>query len=162
MFTNDSAQTNDEADRYTMFLGEYLHTVDEKGRLTIPSKYRVHLEDGMVATRGLDRCIVVYPMKVWKDLVDKIMSLPSTPRPTREYARLIFSAASDLRADRQGRILIPAVLYNYAEIDSEAVIVGMNNRFEVWQPKRWEEHRKAMERDAEFIADKLAEHGLAI
>lgn len=162
MFTNDSAQTNEVADRYTMFLGEYLHTIDEKGRLTIPSKYRVHLEDGMVATRGLDRCIVVYPMSEWMTLVDKIMALPSTPRPMREYARLIFSAASDLRADRQGRILIPAVLYNYAEIDSEAIIVGMNNRFEVWQPKRWEEYRKTMERGAEFIADKLAEYGLAI
>lgn len=162
MSLNDTVQTNDEAGRPAMFLGEYLHTIDEKGRLTIPSKYRAYLEDGMVATRGLDRCIVVYPLDAWRALVDKIMALPSTPRPTREYARLIFSAASDLRADRQGRILIPAVLCTYAEIDSEAVIVGMNDRFEVWQPKRWEEYKKIMERDAEFIADKLAEHGLAI
>jgi len=162
MFLNDDAQTTGDKGRLTMFLGEYLHTIDDKGRLTIPSKYRAYLEDGMVATRGLDRCIVVYPMNEWKSLVDKIMGLPSTPRPTREYARLIFSAAADLRVDRQGRILIPAVLYNYAEIDSEAVIIGMNNRFEIWQPKRWAEYRKTMEQNAEFIADKLAEHGLAI
>lgn len=145
-----------------MFLGEYLHTIDEKGRITIPAKFRAFLDTGMVATRGLDRCIVVYPTDAWKALVDKIMGLPSTPRPMREYARLIFSAAADLRVDRQGRILIPSVLYNYAEIDSEAIIIGMQDRFEIWQPKRWQEHRKTMEQDAEFIADKLAELGLAI
>ncbi len=145
-----------------MFLYEYLHTIDEKGRITVPAKYRPFLEAGMVATRGLERCIVVYPMDAWKALVDKIMGLPSTPRPMREYARLIFSAAADLRADRQGRILIPPVLYNYAEIDSEAMIIGMWDRFEIWQPKRWKEYRDAMERDAEFISDKLAEHGLAV
>jgi MraZ protein len=145
-----------------MFLGEYTHTIDEKGRLTVPSKYRLYLDEGMVATRGLDRCIAVYPMDAWKTLVEKVTALPATPRPTREYSRLIFSAASDLQADRQGRILIPAVLYNYAEIDSEATIIGMNNRFEIWNPKHWAEYRASMETDAEFIADNLAEHGIAI
>jgi MraZ protein len=145
-----------------MFLGEYAHTIDEKGRLTVPSKYRHYLDGGMVVTRGLDRCIAVYPMDTWKALVEKITALPSTPRPAREYSRLIFSAASDLQADRQGRILIPSVLYNYAEIDSEAAIIGMNDRFDIWNPRIWAEYKALMEKDAEFIADKLAELGIAI
>ncbi len=145
-----------------MFLGEYTHAIDEKGRLTIPSKYRFYLEGGMVVTRGLDRCIAVYPTEEWKLLVERIMSLPSTPRPAREYTRLIFSAASNLRMDRQGRILIPSVLARYASLDSEATIIGINNRFEIWNPSRWEEQRTALEEKAEFIADALAEHGIAL
>ena len=145
-----------------MFLGEYTHTIDDKGRLTIPSKYRFYLEGGMVATRGLDRCIAVYPTEEWKSLVERIMSLPSTPRPSREFTRLIFSAASDLKMDRQGRILIPSVLANYSSLDSEAAIIGINNRFEIWNPRRWDEQRTALEERAEFIADALAEHGIAL
>jgi MraZ protein len=145
-----------------MFLGEFTHTIDEKGRLTIPSKYRLYLDEGMVVTRGLDRCIAVYPMEAWKTLAEKIMALPSTPKPSREYSRLVFSAASDLHADRQGRILIPSVLYEYAAIDSDAAIIGMYSRFEIWNPKHWAEHRALMEQDAEFMAERLAEHGMAI
>jgi len=145
-----------------MFLGEYTHTIDEKGRLTIPSKYRFYLEAGMVVTRGLDRCIAVYPTDEWKTLVERIMSLPSTPRPSREFTRLIFSAASDLKMDRQGRILIPSVLANYASLDLEATIIGINNRFEIWNPARWVEQRTVLEEKAESIADALAEHGIAL
>ena len=145
-----------------MFLGEYAHTIDDKGRLTIPSKYRQYLAAGLVVTRGLDRCIAAYPMEAWKTLAEKILALPSTPKPSREYSRLIFSAASDLQPDRQGRILIPTVLYSYAEIETEAILIGRYDTFEIWSPKRWAEYRVPMEKDAEFIDAKLAEYRLAI
>lgn len=148
--------------RGDVFLGEYSHTIDEKGRLTIPSKYRFYLEDGLVVTRGVDRCIVAYPIEEWKALVAKVMSLPSTPKPSREFARLIFSAASDLKMDRQGRILLPSVLAQYANIDSEAIIIGMSNRFEVWNPKQWEENRALLEDKAESLVEALADYGIAI
>ena len=145
-----------------MFLGEYTHTIDDKGRLTIPSKYRPLLQAGLVVTRGPDRCIAVYPMDAWKELVEKIKSLPKTPKPMRQYTRLIFSAASDLLMDRQGRILIPSVLSRYAEIDSEVIITGMNDRFEIWNPTRWEENRTVLEKDEGAITDDLAEYGIAL
>jgi MraZ protein len=145
-----------------MFLGEYTHTIDDKGRLTIPSKFRPYVEEGLVITRGLDRCIAAYTIEDWNSLVDKVMSLPSTPKPSREYARLIFSAASHVKMDGQGRILIPSVLANYAQIDSESTVIGVNNRFEIWSPKRWEEHRLALEEKADDIAEALAEYGIAI
>jgi MraZ protein len=145
-----------------MFLGEYTHTIDDKGRLTIPSKYRPLLQAGLVVTRGPDRCIAVYPMDAWKELVEKITALPKTPKPMRQYTRLIFSAASDLLMDRQGRILIPSVLSRYAEIDSEVIITGMNDRFEIWNPTRWEENRTVLEKDEGAITDDLAEYGIAL
>lgn len=122
-----------------MFLGEFEHNLDDKGRLTIPAKFRDELADGIVVTRGLDKCLWAYTRSEWEMLAQKISKMPSTNRPARNLARFLFSSAFDSTLDRQGRILLTQTLRDYAEISSETVIIGVMNRIEIWAPTRWTE-----------------------
>ena len=120
-----------------MFLGEFEHTIDDKGRLTIPAKFREELRDGIVVTRGLDGCLWAYTRSEWERLAEKISKLPSTNRPARNFARFMFSSAVDSIPDRQGRILVTQNLRDYADIKNETVIIGVMNRIEIWNPTKW-------------------------
>jgi len=143
-----------------MFLGEYLHNIDSKGRLTLPAKFRGELAKGVVVTRGLDRCLFVHPVDEWQELAKKINSLPLTRKDARTLARLIYSGASDCTPDKQGRILLPSYLREFAGVDGETVIIGLHNRLEIWNPQRWERVRREVEEEGDIIAEKLAELGI--
>ncbi len=119
-----------------MFWGEYEHTVDQKGRLTIPAKYREHVDTAMV-TRGLDRNIVLYPPAAWEELAARLRALPMTDPNARALQRLIFSGAQEVSPDKQGRVLIPPYLREYAGITDHAVIAGMESYVEIWNPTAW-------------------------
>ncbi|MEM7345759.1 MAG: division/cell wall cluster transcriptional repressor MraZ, partial [Chloroflexota bacterium] len=135
-----------------MFLGEFEHTIDDKGRLTIPAKFRDELEGGVVVTRGLDGCLWAYGRSEWENLAEKIAKLPTTTNgAARNFARFMFSSAFDSIPDRQGRILIPQNLRDYADITNETVIIGVMNRVEIWQPTKWNAVLTAVEDDPEAI-----------
>lgn len=143
-----------------MFLGEFLHTLDDKGRLTIPAKFRDELAGGLVITRGIDRCLSVFPRQGWDDLAERIAQLPLTQRNARNFGRLMFSGAADFIPDRQGRVLIPQGLREYAGFDSEAVIIGLYDRLEIWNPEHWSNLKAEVEGDPESIAEQLHELGI--
>ncbi len=143
-----------------MFLGEFSHNLDEKGRLTIPAKFRDELATGLVITRGIDRCLSVYPRQVWESLAERIAQLPLSQRHARNFNRHMFSGAADFIPDRQGRVLIPQGLRNYAGLDSEAVVIGLYDRLEIWKPENWSTIRDEVEEDPESIAEQLQELGI--
>jgi MraZ protein len=143
-----------------VFLGEFSHTFDEKGRLTIPAKFRDELAGGLVVTRGIDRCLSVFPRQVWDGLAEKIANLPLTQRSARDFSRLMFSGAADFIPDRQGRVLVPQGLRDYAGLDSEAIIIGLYDRLEIWNPDSWTNVKANVEEDPESIAEQLQEIGI--
>lgn len=120
-----------------MFIGEYNHTVDAKGRLIVPSKFREQLGDEFVVTKGLDGCLFVYDNSEWKALEEKLHALPLTNANARKFARFFLAGATSCEVDRQGRILLPAVLRSFAKIDKEAVLVGVGSRIEIWSKENW-------------------------
>lgn len=123
-----------------MFLGEYGHSLDSKGRVTIPSKFRDQLAPGLVVTRSpMDRCLLAMPQGKWEEVAAKISALPLADARSALLRRAIFSGAEDLKPDRQGRILISQRLRDYAQIETELVIAGVNTFIELWNPTMWEE-----------------------
>jgi MraZ protein len=145
-----------------MFLGEYEHSIDDKGRLTIPAKFRDELESGVVITRGLDGCLWAFPRAEWEQLVEKIRTLPSTNRATRGFVRFMFAGAHDSIPDRQGRVLIPQKLREHAGITGETAVIGVMNRVEIWNPTRWSEAFSRVEQDPDAIIAQLEELGINI
>ena len=143
-----------------MFLGEYEHTIDDKGRLTIPAKFRDELEGGIVITRGLDGCLWAYGRSEWEKLAEKIARMPTTNPAARNFARFMFSGAFDSIPDRQGRILIPQNLRNYATIQNETVVTGVMNRVEIWNPARWTAVLTEVEQDPDTFAEQLQDLGI--
>ncbi|TSC93951.1 MAG: MraZ protein [Candidatus Berkelbacteria bacterium Athens1014_28] len=142
-----------------MFIGEYHHTIDEKGRVSIPVKFRAGLASGCVVTRGLDKCLWLYPADEWQNLAEKISELPITQKNARSFSRLMLAGAADLTTDRIGRINIPNHLRQYAVIKKEVVIVGIYNRIEIWPASVWENFKKEMENSGEETAENLSEIG---
>ncbi|MBC7224735.1 MAG: division/cell wall cluster transcriptional repressor MraZ [Anaerolineae bacterium] len=145
-----------------MFLGEFEHSVDEKGRLIIPAKFRSGLAEGMVITRGLDACLWVFPPEEWAPLAERISSLPVTNVSFRDFARLMFAGAAEVVPDAQGRVLIPAYLRRYAQLDGDVVIIGLNRRLEIWNRDRWYERMARVESDADGLAQHLADLNVGI
>jgi MraZ protein len=143
-----------------MFLGEFAHTIDDKGRLTIPAKFRDDLASGIVITRGLDGCLWAYSRAEWEQLAEKISHLPTTNLAARNFARFMFSNAFDSIPDRQGRVLIPQNLRDYANIESDTIIIGVMNRLELWHPARWSEVLAEVEKDPEAIVAQLQDLGI--
>jgi len=143
-----------------VFLGRFLHTVDSKGRVTIPAKFRPNLAGGVVVTRGIDRCLYIYPQAEWDRLAERVRELPLTKKDARSFVRFLFSEASDCVPDRQGRILIPGYLREYANLDSEIVIAGLDNRLEMWSSSAWHDDNSDLEKDAQTLAEKLGELGI--
>lgn len=145
-----------------MFLGEFAHTIDDKGRLTIPAKFRDELEGGIVVTRGLDGCLWAYPRYEWEKLAQKISNMPTTSPAARNFARFIFSSAFDSIPDRQGRVIIPQNLRTYAGIQNETTVIGVMNRVEIWKPATWNDLFSKVEEDPDSIVAQLHELGIEI
>ncbi len=120
-----------------MFMGEFQHALDDKGRITVPAKFRDGLGSTFVMTRGLDKCLFVYPIVEWEVLEDKLKNLPMTRADVRSFVRFFFSGACECELDKQGRILIPNGLRTYAGLDKDCVIIGVSNRVEIWGYEQW-------------------------
>ncbi|PIT93400.1 MAG: cell division/cell wall cluster transcriptional repressor MraZ [Candidatus Harrisonbacteria bacterium CG10_big_fil_rev_8_21_14_0_10_38_8] len=143
-----------------MFIGEYTHNLDQKGRLAVPVKFRLDLSNNAVITRGLDGCLFIFTSSEWEILAKKITALPLTQANSRAFARLMLSGAMDVSLDNQGRILIPDYLRQYAGLDKATVVAGVYNRLEVWDEARWSEYKSKTESQSEEIAEKLGELGI--
>lgn len=130
-----------------MFLGEYTHTIDGKGRLTIPARFRGMLAAGLVVTRGFDQNLIVFPLDGWKELANRIGERPLSDEDMRAFRRRVFSGAVDLVPDKQGRILMPSYLRDFASIDGEVVIAGMYDYLEIWSAEAWTKVRDSFEND---------------
>ena len=140
-----------------MFLGRFSHNLDAKGRLAIPAKFRNELAEGVVVTRGIDRCLSVYPLAAWQTLAEKVSALSISDPDARQFKRMVFAEAMDETLDTQGRIVLPPELRRYAGIDREAVVVGMNTYVEIWEPGRWASLSAAVEDEGASIAQRLAD-----
>lgn len=143
-----------------MFMGEFQHVVDSKGRLFIPVKLREGLGDQFVVTKGLDNCLFVYPMGEWKQLESKLKTLPFTKRDARGFTRLFFSGAMECELDKQGRVLLPSNLRDYAQLNKDAVIIGVSTRVEIWSKEGWAEYNNQVGEEYENLAEKLVDFDL--
>jgi len=143
-----------------MFLGEYQHSLDSKGRITVPSRFREQLGDKFVATKGLDNCLFLYPMEEWKTIEEKLKSLPFTRADVRSFARFFFSGASEMEIDRQGRTLMPVNLREYASIDKDLIIIGVGSRIEIWSAANWGKYTLEAESSYEEIAESMVDLGI--
>ncbi len=143
-----------------MFIGEYHHSIDEKNRLAVPTKFRLDLSKGAVVTRGIDSCLFLYTKKEWEKLAVKLADMPISKSKTRAFARLMLAGAMDANLDKQGRVNLPDYLRRYASIGKKAVIAGLYNRLEIWDEKKWEEYKNKSESNSEDIAESLAELGV--
>lgn len=137
-----------------MFMGEYHHTIDEKGRVILPSKIRYDLGESFVVTRGLDNCLFVYPKDEWTEIINKYKSLPNT-KDARNFMRFFLSGATILEFDKQGRINIPDILVKFADLKKDCVIIGVNERLEIWSKENWENFILNNEDNFTDIADNL-------
>ena len=122
-----------------MFMGEYNHTIDAKGRMIVPSKFRELLGNEFVVTKGLDGCLFVYPNEEWKNIEEKFRTVPLTTKDARKFSRFFFAGAATCEVDKQGRILIPPVLREFADIQKDVVSVGVLNRIEIWSKTKFDE-----------------------
>ena len=145
-----------------MFLGEYEHSLDAKGRLAIPARFRALLGEGAIITRGFDGCLVIYPADVWRTVAEKLDSLSSTQEVARMAKRFVFSGATECEFDKQGRVLVPAFLRGYAELTETAVVVGQFSRIEIWDRGHWEKVSSRTQAESNRIAEQLASLGLEI
>lgn len=143
-----------------MFIGEYTHTIDEKGRLAMPSKFRGALGKGAIVTRGLDGCLFVFPKNEWQTLAGKLMALPLAQANSRAFVRLMLSGAVEAEFDSQGRVLVPEYLRHYAGMKKKAVVTGLYNRVEVWDETRWNRYKEKTEAASDEIAERLHELGI--
>lgn len=138
-----------------MFLGQYNHTIDDKGRLAVPVKFREALAYGAVVTRGLDSSLFLLPMEEWGKLAAALANLPLGQSNARAFARLMLAGAMDVALDKQGRCIVPGYLREYAGLRKDVVIVGVNTRLELWDLERWTTYVAQTEKDAEKIAEQL-------
>ena len=140
-----------------MFMGEYNHTIDAKGRLIIPAKFRELLGEEFILTKGLDGCLSIYPMKEWEAFEEKLRSLPLTNKNARTFSRFFVAGATSCELDKMGRILVPQTLREFAGLDKDVVLTGNLNRIEVWSKERWAENIDFDDMDA--IAQGLQDMG---
>lgn len=144
----------------TMFIGEFSHSVDLKGRVAIPAKFRRQISSGAIITRGLDTCLFVFTKKDWEKLAGKLASLPLAQANSRAFVRLMLSGASDVKLDSQGRILVPDYLRKYAGVKKAVKVIGVYNRMEIWDDKKWETYKKETESASGEIAEKMSDLGI--
>ncbi|QCT02230.1 MraZ protein [Paenibacillus algicola] len=140
-----------------MFMGEYQHNIDDKGRLTIPAKFRELLGSSFVVTRGLDQCLFVYPHEEWAVMEQKLKSLPLMKSDARAFSRFFFSGAAECEWDKQGRVNLPTNLREFAKLDKECVVIGVSSRVEVWSKDKWNEYYQQSEEAFNDIAEKLVD-----
>lgn len=143
-----------------MFIGEYSHNLDDKGRVAIPAKFRVLLKGGAVATRGLDNCLFLYTKKEWQELASKLAKLPISKANTRAFARLMLAGAMDVDFDNQGRVMLPEYLRKFAGLRRKIIIAGLYDRLEIWDEAAWNKYKKGTEKKSADIAEALGELGV--
>ena len=142
-----------------MFIGEYKHSLDEKGRVIVPVKYRDKLGDLFILTKGLDDCLFIYTLSEWSLFEQKLKALPLTNTNARKFVRFFLSGATECTTDKQGRILIPNHLRVYSEIEKDIVFIGMSNRIEVWSSHKWASYNEES-CDASLLAEQMEELGI--
>jgi MraZ protein len=145
-----------------MFIGEYNHNLDAKGRLIMPAKFRACLGDRCITTRGLDHCLFVFPLEEWRILEEKLRNLPLTKKEARAFSRFFFSGTTECELDGQGRILISPSLREYAKVSREVAIIGVSSRIEIWSADRWDEYCTGAEETYEELAEKMGEGGALV
>ncbi len=145
-----------------MFMGEYQHNIDSKGRLFIPARFREGLGDSFVVTKGLDGCLFAYPRSEWEVLEQKLKSLPFTKGDARAFVRFFFSGAAICEVDKQGRILIPVNLREFAQLEKDAIVIGVSTRVEIWAKGQWEQYISRTAASYEDIAEKIVDLDLDI
>ncbi len=143
-----------------MFIGEYSHTIDQKGRMAVPSKMRVKLGSGAVVTRGLDKCLWVFPKKEWESLAQKLAQLPITDANSRAFSRLMLAGAMEVEFDAQGRVLLPGYLRDYAGLNKNTIVAGLFNRLEIWDAKIWATYKAKTEKDTDKITQAMSDLGI--
>lgn len=143
-----------------MFIGEYSHSVDDKGRINLPVKFRRHLREGVVVTRGLDKCLFVYPRSQWEEMAQKLAALPLSQQKSRAFARLLLAGAFDAELDSQGRIMIPEYLRAYASLGKHVAVAGLYNRMEIWNEDAWGAYKAKTEEASEEIAESMVDLGI--
>jgi MraZ protein len=143
-----------------MFIGEYKHNLDVKGRIAVPAKFRKDLIGGAIITRGLDRCLFVFSRTEWEILAKKLIALPLAQANSRAFIRLMLSGAAESEIDAQGRILIPDYLRTYADLKKNTVVTGLYNRFEIWDSESWKQYKARTESASDEIAEKMGELGI--
>jgi MraZ protein len=142
-----------------VFIGEYTYSIDDKGRLALPIKFRSKFDDGCIVTRGLDHCLWVYTREEWETLAEEISKLPLTQKNARSFSRLMLSGAIEAKPDKIGRINLPAYLKEYSNIKNKVVVAGVYNRLEIWPEEVWKDFKADMEKDSDEIAEQLTEIG---
>lgn len=144
----------------SMFMGEFQHSIDAKGRLIVPSKLREKLGEKFVVTRGLDGCLFGYPLTEWEKLEEKLNEMPLAKKDARTFVRFFYSAATECEIDKQGRINIPATLREHASLMKSCVIIGVSNRIEIWDEARWQAFTTEAEENFDEIAETMIDFGL--
>lgn len=143
-----------------MFIGEFFHNLDQKGRIAVPVKFRKSFAQGLVITRGIDRCLFVFSNQEWNMLAEKIAKLPLAQADSRAFSRLMFAGAVKAELDKQGRVLIPDYLREYAELKKQVIVAGVFNRLEIWDKANWQEYKMRTEKESSDISEKLSELGI--
>lgn len=143
-----------------MFIGEFQHTIDTKGRINIPAKFREDLSETFYVTKGLDRCLFVFPMEEWRIFENKLKTLPLTNSNARAFVRLFFAGATECETDKQGRILLPQPLREHAGLDRDAVVIGVGTRAEIWAQEEWAKYNNPDNISYDEIAEHMAELGI--
>ena len=138
-----------------MLMGEFHHSIDEKNRLIIPSKYRCELGEKFVITRGLEKCLFIYSFKEWENIVNKLKTLPFTKKDSRDFTRFFLSGATECMLDKSGRVCITSPLVRYADLNRDCVIIGANDRLEIWNKDNWENFLNKNEENFANIAENL-------
>lgn len=144
----------------SMFIGEYGHNLDEKGRLAIPVKFRAALNKGAVVTRGLDNCLFLYTKTEWAKLAEKLAALPFSQSNSRAFARLMLAGAMEVEIDKQGRVVLPEYLREFASLKKNVVLAGLYSRAEIWDEEKWKIYKTQTESNSNDIAEKMAELGV--
>ena len=143
-----------------MFIGEYKHNLDEKGRIAVPRKFRKDLAKGAVVTRGLDTSLFLFTKPEWNKLAEKLASLPLGQSNSIAFARLMLAGAMEVTIDKQGRVVLPEYLRKYAGLNKSVIVAGLYSRIEIWDSEKWEKYKQSAEEDAEKIAEQLGELGV--
>ncbi|MEK7511692.1 MAG: division/cell wall cluster transcriptional repressor MraZ [Patescibacteria group bacterium] len=143
-----------------MFIGEYNFSMDAKGRIAIPVKFRCALGKEFVVTKGLDNCLAVYTKEEWTKIAERVSSLPTSQANSRAFSRLMLGGAMDVRLDSQGRIVLPDYLRQYAGISKKVVIAGLYSRLEIWDEEKWSAYKKQTEKNSNDIAEQLTVLGV--
>lgn len=143
-----------------MFIGEYNHNLDAKGRLAIPAKFRSMLKKGAVVTRGIDNCLFLYSKSEWEKIAKKLSELPISQAKARAFSRLMLAGAMDVDFDNQGRIMLPEYLRSFAGLSKKTIVAGLYDRLEIWDEKAWDKYKKGTEKESAEIAEALGELGV--